>query len=305
MANLLWKTKNSTKKLLSTPFKTEEEFEKLVFETPEILEDIFLIKRQVRGGSKPGIPDIIGIDNDGNVCIVEMKNKKVDSSILPQVLQYAIWAEQNPDSIKALWLEAKDRPEDFEVSWENLQTRIIIIAPTILPSTLHFIDTIKYDVDLIEINRWVEKNNSLILVKKLEPELQQGKVKPVKGLRTYDKDYYKTYHNKQSVDHFFKYIAEVEAIIKKKGWDLEKHFKKYYCGFKAGYFIAIRIKWVSTKTFAFILSVPKNKANSFKPKFTKYNDKVERAIYYIEPGKTNTNDFIPLFELAYKKLTGE
>jgi hypothetical protein len=27
MANLLWKTKNSTKKLLSTPFQSEEEFE--------------------------------------------------------------------------------------------------------------------------------------------------------------------------------------------------------------------------------------------------------------------------------------
>jgi hypothetical protein len=37
MANLFWKTKSTTKSLLSTPFKLEEEFEKMVFETPEIL----------------------------------------------------------------------------------------------------------------------------------------------------------------------------------------------------------------------------------------------------------------------------
>ena len=41
MANLFWKTNQGKKSLLSTPFKSEEEFNKLVFNTPEILEDIF------------------------------------------------------------------------------------------------------------------------------------------------------------------------------------------------------------------------------------------------------------------------
>ena len=91
MANLFWKTQQETKSLLATPFKTEEEFEKVIFENQEILEDIFLIKRQIRGGNKSGIPDIVGVDNDGNVCIVEMKNVTVDASIIPQVLQYAFF----------------------------------------------------------------------------------------------------------------------------------------------------------------------------------------------------------------------
>ncbi len=81
MANLFWKKDGRTKSLLSTPFKTEEEFEKEIFNTREILEDIFLIKRQIRGGNKNGIPDIVGIDNDGNICIIEMKNVTVDASI--------------------------------------------------------------------------------------------------------------------------------------------------------------------------------------------------------------------------------
>lgn len=81
MANLFWKKDGQTKSLLATPFKTEEEFEKEIFNTQEILEDIFLIKRQIRGGNKTGVPDIVGIDNDGNICIIEMKNVTVDASI--------------------------------------------------------------------------------------------------------------------------------------------------------------------------------------------------------------------------------
>jgi hypothetical protein len=62
MANLFWKRARQVKALLATQFKTEEEFEKTVFDTPEILEDIFLLKRQIRGGNKTGIPDIIGVE---------------------------------------------------------------------------------------------------------------------------------------------------------------------------------------------------------------------------------------------------
>ena len=56
MANLFWKSSKGTKSLLATPFKTEEEFERIVFDTSELLEDIFLLKRQIRGGNKAGTP---------------------------------------------------------------------------------------------------------------------------------------------------------------------------------------------------------------------------------------------------------
>ena len=141
---------------MATPFKTEEEFEKIIFETPEILEDIFLIKRQIRGGGKSGIPDIVGVDNDENICIVEMKNVAVDASIIPQVLQYAFWAETNPDSIKSLWLEYENKPDELSISWDSFQVRIIVIAPSISRSTLDIVGKINYPVDLIEVKRWVE-----------------------------------------------------------------------------------------------------------------------------------------------------
>jgi len=41
-ANLIWKQKGKTLSLLSSPFESESEFEKLIFDTKEILEDIRL-----------------------------------------------------------------------------------------------------------------------------------------------------------------------------------------------------------------------------------------------------------------------
>lgn len=304
MANLFWKTKQTTKSLLATPFKTEEEFEKIIFETSEILEDIFLIKRQIRGGSKSGIPDIVGIDNDGNICIVEMKNVTVDASIIPQVLQYAFWAETNPDSIKTLWLECENKPDELSISWDSFQVRIIVLAPSILRSTLDIVNKINYPVDLIEVKRWIEGDNQLLLVNKLEEEIGK-KYKPVSGLQIYDDEWYKKAYNKKSAIEFIRYVKQVESIIKEKGWDLKTKYNKHYVSFKAGFFNAFGVEWIGSKTFAFFFKLDQKKAENIPIKMTKYSNEWKQATYYIEPKKTKTKDFTPLFEMAYRRLTGE
>lgn len=304
MANLFWKKDGETKSLLSTPFKTEEEFEKEIFNTREILEDIFLIKRQIRGGNKTGIPDIVGIDNDGNICIIEMKNVTVDASIIPQVLQYAFWAETNPDSIKSLWLECDNKPDDIAISWDSFQVRIIVIAPSILRSTLDIVDKINYPVDLIEVKRWVEEKSSLFLVNKLEADPKITRIKPTSGIQVYDEEFYKKEYNKKSAIEFIKYAKEVEEFVLMKEWNLELKFNKHYCGFKAGFFNAFGIQWVGTKTFAFFFKLSEDEAKSTNLKMTKYESQWKQAVYYIEPGKTKIENYEPLFELSYKNLTG-
>ena len=307
MANLFWKRKGEkTLNLLSTPFSSEEEFERVIFETKEILEDIFLIKRQVRGGKKPGIPDIVGIDSDGNVCIVEMKNVPVNASVIPQVLEYAFWAETNPDSIKTLWLEAPEQPEDVSISWENYEVRIIIIAPSIERSTLELVNKINYSVDLIEVKRWVEGQNQWLLVNKLEPE-QPKKIKPVHGLQVYDRAFYESHYNKNSVKAFFDYVQETDDLIKSKGLQLELKFNKHYCSFKHGFFNAFGIKWIGSKTFAFFFKLPKSVAESQLQELNmdRYEDQWKEAVYKIEPCKTKVRTFAPLFQKAFENLTGK
>ena len=304
MANLFWKKDGETKSLLATPFKTEEEFEKEIFYTQEILEDIFLIKRQIRGGNKSGIPDIVGIDNDGNICIIEMKNVTVDASIIPQVLQYAFWAETNPDSIKSLWLECDNKPDDIAISWDSVQVRIIVIAPSILRSTLDIVDKINYQVDLIEVKRWIECDNSLYLVNKLEVDSKTPRIKPTSGIQVYDDEFYKKEYNRKSAIDFLKYAKEVEKFVKENGWALELKFNKHYCGFKAGFFNAFGIKWVGSKTFAFFFKLSEQEANKTEIDMTRYESQWKEAVYYIDPGKTKVSDYRVLLEMAYKKLTG-
>lgn len=304
LPNLFWKRSDGTLSLLATPFKTEEEFEKTVFETQEILEDIFLLKRQIRGGNKSGIPDIIGIDNDGNVCIIEMKNVDVDASIIPQVLQYAFWAESNPDSIKSLWLECDNKPDSLSISWDSFEVRIIVIAPRILRSTLDIVEKINYTVDLVEVNRWVEGDNSFFLVTRLEPEKKATKTKPVTGLTVYDEEFYKRQYNKNSAVQFLKYAKELEELVKAQGWALEMKLNKSYCGYKAGFFNAFGIQFVGSKTFAFFFKLSENEAKEAPIPMTKYESQWKQATYYIDPGKTKTKDYLPLFEMAYKRLSG-
>jgi len=303
MANLFWGTRRGTKALLATPFKTEDEFEQTIFKTSELLEDIFLLKRQVRGGNKTGVPDIVGIDNDGNVCIIEMKNTDVDSAIIPQVLQYAFWAEQNPDSVKALWLECDNRPDNIAVFWDDLQVRILIIAPTIPRSTLDLVDKINYPVDLIEVKRWVEGGNEFLLVNRLEAEPTR-RVRPAAGRRAYDRDFYKSLFNNRSVDEFLKYCRELEAFVRSKGWNLETRYNKHYCGFKAGFFNAFGVKWMGTRTFAFFLKLSEQEAKRTGIEMSRYDRQWKEAMYFVEPGKTEVKAFAPLFEMAYKKLSG-
>jgi hypothetical protein len=305
MANLFWKTKAGIKSLLATPFKTEEEFERTIFETSELLEEIFLLKRQIRGGGKSGIPDIVGVDTDGNVCIVEMKNVNVDASIIPQVLQYAFWAETNPDSIKSLWLECDNKPDELQINWDSFQVRILIIAPTILRSTLGIVEKINYAVDLIEVKRWVEGDNQLLLVDRLEQEERKVKPRVVSGLQTYDEAFYKRYYNRQSAEEFIKYARKLDDLVRQRSWALEIKFNKHYCGFKAGFFNAFGIQWMGRRTFAFFVKISEKEAKQLLPEMTKYDAQWKQAYYYIEAGKTKVSDYAAVFEFAYKKLTGD
>ena len=96
----------------------------------------------------------------------------------------------------------------------------------------------------------------------------------------------------------------VRKLILKKDWNLELKFNKHYCGFKAGFFNAFGIQWIGTKTFAFFFKLSEDEAKSTNIKMTKYESQWKQAVYYIVPGKTKTEEYEALFELAYKKLTG-
>jgi len=247
---LYWRKKNKeTIPVNVRLFTTEEEFEQTVFDTPAVLGDIYLLKRQVRGGGKPGIPDIIGVDAQGKVCVVEMKNTSVDASVIPQVLGYAIWAESSPDALKNLWLQANDRPEELEPDWDDYDVRIVVVAPNFDGSTLEYVNKIRYFVDLIEVSRWSLEGDSWLLVNKLEA-LSAKRVKPVSGLITYDKAFYEENHNPQNVEGFMKLCGAMTRFAQERGWPVQPKFNKDYFCCKVGFFNAFGVFWESVRSYA-------------------------------------------------------
>lgn len=293
--------KNRKGKLIAAkekPFQTEEEFEKYLFDTKELFLDIFFLKRQVNSGKD--IPDVIGIDRDNNIVIIENKNTTVSEEILPQILRYAIWARTNPDSIKALWLETKDRPEDIEVEWDNVDIRIIILAPAIKLSVQRLLKTINESVELIEVKRFLIGNEEVILLNKLEEEPEKT-TRTVRGMEVYDKEFYKKVRNNKSVDLFFKVADEVNDLVKRKKWPLERKFNKYYIGFKYGFPNVFGIEWVGTKSLKFFFRIPASKFQSIKklsPYNVEYDERWKQAIIRFDDN-VNIKSLEPVFEVTY------
>jgi hypothetical protein len=170
MLNLYWKSGEQTRSLIEKPFKSEAEFEKYIFENQDILGDVYIIHRQIRTGSKEGIPDMLGVDQDARVCIIELKNQEAGEDILPQALGYAIWAETNPDSIKAIWLESKQKPEDIEIDWDNMDVRVVLIAPSFKSTVPRMAGKIGYPIDLVQVRRYGFEGEEFLLVEVLEEE---------------------------------------------------------------------------------------------------------------------------------------
>ena len=303
MANiplLYWRNGTKTLLLNASPFKSEEEFEQTVFETPAVLGDIYMLKRQIRGGSKPGIPDIVGIDSDGTVCVIEMKNTHVDAGVIPQVLKYAIWAETNPDSINSLWLQATNRPEGLEVSWDDYSVRILVIAPSIDRSTLEHVDKILYPVDLIEITRWSHAKESWLLVNKLEA-ISSKRVKPVTGLRTYDRAAYESLCNPKSVPGFLSVCKEVQDFAAKNNWPVEGKFNKHYFGCKIANSLVFGVKWLGSLSYALFFKVSESYARRTKVqgfKMQRYEKLWHEAVFPVTADNVNLKRFKQFFQTA-------
>jgi len=288
------------------PFTHEEELEKYLFSNPSLLGDFIPLSRQVRGGNKSGIPDIIGIDPSGNVCVVEVKNVPVDASILPQVLQYAIWAETNPDSVKNTWLECKSQPEDLNPTFKDYSVRIIIVAPAIDASVAQHMLKINFQVDLLEINRYRVGDQELVLINEIRAATQI-KNKPVQGLSSYDRAFYDRTYKPASVAGFFELVDAACQLVADQGWPIEFKLNQNYVVWKTGFFQVFGIQGLGGKSFSFFFKLPLEEVQKVCPAnlvMSKYPEGWKQAEFILEPGTTRVSDFLPLMKASVEKVIG-
>jgi hypothetical protein len=169
------------------------------------------------------------------------------------------------------------------------------------------VNKINYQVDLIEVKRWVEGKHDFLLVHELEEDPSTIRTRrPVSGLRTYDADFYATERNKKSVEAFLRYADELQALAKKNQWQLDRKFNRNYCGFKAGFFNAFGIDWWGSRTFGLFVKISQAESKRMRPQPQSYSTRWKQAHYPIEIGKTKLSQFVPILDLAYRKVaTGD
>jgi len=307
MRNLYWKSNNVTKNLAPKEFNNELDFEKYVFNNQEILGDIIILYRQIYTGTKEGIPDMLGVDQDANICIIEMKNIHVDEKILPQVLGYAMWAETNPDSIKAIWLESKDKPDDIQIDWDSIRVRVIVIAPSFQPNVLKMTSKIGYPVDLIQIQRFCFENDEFIIVETLEDTITR---KPTVTTTTQEWtwEYYEENHGKALTNEFRNFVEVLDRFAKEKGWNLPYNINKFSTGFKFGNKLVFFVQWLSTSSWFLGIKVSKEIAEQFTGKkweHQRYDKNFTYGLFRTKSGKfEDIHELEDLLVMAYKRISG-
>lgn len=307
MRNLYWKSNEATKNLLSKEFESESAFENYVFKNQDILGDIVILYRQIHTGAKQGIPDMLGVDQDANICIIEMKNIQVSEDILPQVLGYAMWAETNPDSVKAIWLESKNKPDDIQIDWDSMQIRVIVIAPSFKPNVLKMASKIGYPVDLVQIQRFSFDNDEFILVETLEDTITR-KPSVTTAAQDWTWEYYESNHGKATTHEFKKLVEALEIFAKGKGWNLPYNLNKYYTGFKFGNKVVFDVGWSGISTWQLGIKIPKEIAENFtgeKWEFQRYDTPFNNALFRTKSGKfENIKEMEDFLVMAYKRISG-
>ena len=305
MQNLVWKNdKNVTTNLVESRFSSEREIEEYLCNTGEFIDDIFIISNQIRAGNQRDIPDILAVDNDGNIIIMELKNTTVDEDILPQVLKYAIWAETNPDSVKSLWLETKNRPDDISIDWDNLSIKIVVIAPKIKKSVVRVADAINYELELIEIKKFVDGKNEFVLMNKVEDDKEYKNKITTKGKVEYNEEFYKSERNPNSVSRFLIVEKKIEKYCTDMGWNLQRNRNRSYIGFKHGTRLVFGIDWLGTLSFGLFFKIPKSVALNTRIKgveLLRYKEEWKQAVYKIDD-KIDLKDFDQIFQAAYKNI---
>lgn len=292
------------------PMHPEEEIEKLLWENKGILQDIYLLSRQVISYGGSDRIDLLGLDSDNNIVIIEVKDEEVDEKVISQVMRYAFWVETNPDSVKTLYLEKRDKPEDFEFDWTRESSiRILIIAPSFNQDIKKLIGKVNYPIELIELKKFNDGKSDFILVNPLETqESKPYKASTLRYTGAYDREFYESQRNPESVSMFLSVADKMEEYLKNKGWNLVRSNNKNYISFKSGFRIVCGVHWIGSRSFGLLFKIPKEKANTINiPEFPllRYEDEWNQALYKIESADVDFRKLDELFEGSYKAISGK
>jgi hypothetical protein len=136
------------------PFENEvEDLEAFVKANAGILgDDVVIFARQVDTGVGGRI-DLLGLDRSRSLpklVLVELKNRPADDAVLLQVLRYADWLSDSPDSIRLL-LE-RSSPTVHSI---DLEPRIVVVAPELIGNVVKLSQHVRaFEFTFLQIKRF-------------------------------------------------------------------------------------------------------------------------------------------------------
>jgi hypothetical protein len=182
----------------------------------------------------------------------------------------------------------------------------MIIAESFPVTVLRLINRITYEIDLIELNRFVSGNNEFVLLNQ-RPAEPIPDHKTTGGQRPWGEETYKEDHDHESVALFLDTVKRIEKIVKERNWKLETKFNKYYVGLRYGFPHVFGVEWLGSRSFGIFFKVPPRivegiKIEGLKPH--RYNKESREIVYRVEDKEYPIEKLMPLFEAPYKNITG-
>ncbi len=103
------------------------------------------------------------------------------------------------------------------------------------------------------------------------------------------------------VDQFCAYIAELEGLVAKHGWELETQFRSRWCAFKPAerQKVAFGIAFEGSQRLYLYIKWVEDEAKSFPIRMSRYNAIDHQAEYILEPG-AKLKKFETLLHFAYR-----
>lgn len=273
-------------------FGSEAAMETWIFKHPTSLPNIRFVKRQLRLDGK--ILDLVGIDNKNNIVVVELKNEKADDKVVTQSLGYAISIQNNLDTIRSIILEQGTDLEGFDIDWDRVGVKIMIIAPSYKPCVKELFGGIKFETELIIIKKF----KGYVVLDSI-PVVEEKRYKPQSSLLEKDEDYYRDRYGVEG-EKMWDIAKTMETYFREREWNLERSNNSNYVSFKDGSSVVAGVVIRNGKTRLYF-KVPKETPSPGGTIPYKYEDEYKQALYEVDTG-SNLEEFDSLFERAYNAI---
>lgn len=163
--------------IVEEPFANEvEDLEAFVKANAGILGDqVVIFARQVDTGLGGRI-DLLGLDRSRSqpkLVLVELKNRPADDAVLLQVLRYADWLSDNPDSIRLLLERSGLKVNNRSI---DLEPQIVVVAPELIGNVIKLSQHVKaFEFSFLQIKRFKLDSRFVVVVQPIEGVLKRSR----------------------------------------------------------------------------------------------------------------------------------